>query len=178
MKNFKLLLLVAFVSIGLNVNAQQAAKKAKKQTTLNSNDYVSFGDKFELNKVITKEQMFKKYKSLKKGDSIAVKFVTKINSVCKKKGCWMKLDLGNGESAFVKFKDYGFFVPLNADGSLKEIFGAGTAAVVSPIVAFAYQGTEYQLPQIENSFALQLKEDLTKIQYKLAEDTFGWTVKI
>jgi len=64
------------------------------------------------------------------------------------------------------------------DGSLKEIFGAGTAAVVSPIVAFAYQGTEYQLPQIENSFATQLKEDLTKIQYKLAEDTFGWTVKI
>ena len=64
------------------------------------------------------------------------------------------------------------------DGSLKEIFGAGTAAVVSPIVAFAYQGTEYQLPQIENSFALQLKEDLTKIQYKLAEDTFGWTVKV
>jgi branched-chain amino acid aminotransferase len=64
------------------------------------------------------------------------------------------------------------------DGSLKEIFGAGTAAVVSPIVAFAYQGTEYQLPKIENSFALQLKEDLTKIQYKLAEDTFGWTVKV
>lgn len=64
------------------------------------------------------------------------------------------------------------------DGSLKEIFGAGTAAVVSPIVAFAYQGTEYQLPKIEKSFALQLKEDLTKIQYKLAEDTFGWTVKL
>jgi branched-chain amino acid aminotransferase len=64
------------------------------------------------------------------------------------------------------------------DGSLKEIFGAGTAAVVSPIVAFAYQGTEYELPKIENSFAIQLKEDLTKIQYKLAEDTFGWTVKI
>lgn len=64
------------------------------------------------------------------------------------------------------------------DGSLKEIFGAGTAAVVSPIVAFSYQGTEYQLPVVENSFAQQLKEDLTKIQYKLAEDTFGWTVKL
>jgi len=64
------------------------------------------------------------------------------------------------------------------DGSLKEIFGAGTAAVVSPIVAFSYQGVEYQLPKIEKSFALQLKEDLTKIQYKLLEDTFGWTVKV
>lgn len=69
-------------------------------------------------------------------------------------------------------------INASKDGSLKEIFGAGTAAVVSPIVAFAYQGTEYQLPNIENSFALKLKEDLTKIQYKLAEDTFGWTVKV
>lgn len=64
------------------------------------------------------------------------------------------------------------------NGSLKEIFGAGTAAVVSPIVAFSYQNTEYTLPKIENSFAIQLKDKLTKIQYKLAEDTFGWTVKV
>ncbi len=64
------------------------------------------------------------------------------------------------------------------NGSLKEIFGAGTAAVVSPIVAFSYKNIEYQLPKIENSFAVQLKEKLTKIQYKLAEDTFGWTVKV
>jgi branched-chain amino acid aminotransferase len=64
------------------------------------------------------------------------------------------------------------------DGSLKEIFGAGTAAVVSPISAFAYQDNEYTLPKIENSFALQLKDKLTKIQYKLADDTFAWTVKI
>ena len=64
------------------------------------------------------------------------------------------------------------------DGSLKEIFGAGTAAVVNPIAGFSYKDIYYELPKIENSFALQLKEDLTKIQYNLAEDTFGWTVKV
>ena len=64
------------------------------------------------------------------------------------------------------------------NGELKEVFGAGTAAVVSPIVAFSYKDTEYQLPKLDNSFASQLKDKLTKIQYKLAEDTFGWTVKI
>ena len=64
------------------------------------------------------------------------------------------------------------------DGSLKEIFGAGTAAVVNPIIGFSYQDVYYELPKIEKSFALQLKEDLTKIQYKLSEDTFGWTVKV
>ena len=64
------------------------------------------------------------------------------------------------------------------NGTLKEIFGAGTAAVISPISCFAYQNKEYQLPKLEDSFATQLKEKLTQIQYKLAEDTFGWTVKV
>ena len=64
------------------------------------------------------------------------------------------------------------------DGSLKEIFGAGTAAVINPIVGFSYQDTYYELPKTENSTALELKQKLINIQYKLAEDTFGWTVKI
>lgn len=64
------------------------------------------------------------------------------------------------------------------DGSLKEIFGAGTAAVVNPIAGFSYKDIYYELPKIEKSFAMQLKDDLTKIQYNLSEDTFGWTVKI
>lgn len=64
------------------------------------------------------------------------------------------------------------------DGSLKEIFGVGTAAVVSPIIGFSYQDVYYDVPKLEDSVALSLKEKLTKIQTKEAEDTFGWTVKI
>jgi branched-chain amino acid aminotransferase len=64
------------------------------------------------------------------------------------------------------------------NGSLKEIFGAGTAAVVNPIVGFSYQDTYYELPKIENSIALQLKDQLNSIQYRQAEDTFGWMVKV
>ena len=64
------------------------------------------------------------------------------------------------------------------NGTLKEIFGAGTAAVVNPIVGFSFQDIYYELPKLENPMALQLKEHLTDIQYKLAEDTFGWTIKV
>ena len=64
------------------------------------------------------------------------------------------------------------------NGSLKEIFGAGTAAVISPILGFSYKEEYFELPKLENSFALHIKEALTNIQNKLAEDTFGWTVKI
>ena len=61
--------------------------------------------------------MLKKYKNLKAGDTIAVAFESTINEVCKKKGCWMDVSLGKDQKSFVKFKDYGFFVPLNADKS-------------------------------------------------------------
>lgn len=64
------------------------------------------------------------------------------------------------------------------NGTLKEIFGAGTAAVVNPIVGFSYKDEYFELPKLENSIALKLKDKLTNIQYKLEEDTFGWTVKI
>ncbi len=64
------------------------------------------------------------------------------------------------------------------NGSLKEIFGAGTAAVITPIVGFSYQNTYYELPRKEESFATILKEKLTNIQYKIDPDTFNWTVKV
>ena len=64
------------------------------------------------------------------------------------------------------------------NGTLKEIFGAGTAAVVNPIIGFSYQDIYHELPKLENSFALDLKAKLTNIQHKLADDTFNWTVKV
>ena len=64
------------------------------------------------------------------------------------------------------------------NGSLEEVFGAGTAAVVNPIAGFSYDDVYYELPKQDHSVALELKDKLTNIQYKLAEDTFGWTVKV
>jgi len=64
------------------------------------------------------------------------------------------------------------------NGSLKEVFGSGTAAVVNPIIGFAYQDDYYELPKIEKSMALMLKEELVHIQYNMTEDPFDWKVKI
>ncbi|WDO12528.1 DUF4920 domain-containing protein [Flavobacterium sp. WW92] len=93
--------------------------------------YASFGDKIAADKALTKEQMLQKYKSMKKGDTIAVKFKSKINSVCKKKGCWMKMELPNQAESFVRFKDYGFFVPLNADSQEAVVSGRAFVDEVS-----------------------------------------------
>ena len=64
------------------------------------------------------------------------------------------------------------------NGTLKEIFGAGTAAVVSPISEFCYQEKTYVLPQEDPSFAMQMRARLTDIQYRRSEDPFNWMVKI
>jgi hypothetical protein len=90
---------------------------AQKKAAFNANDYASFGEKFKVTKVYNKAEMLKKYKQLKKGDTLTVQFASNIKAVCKKKGCWMKLQLAGDDESFVKFKDYGFFVPLNADNS-------------------------------------------------------------
>ena len=64
------------------------------------------------------------------------------------------------------------------NGTLKEMFGAGTAAVVSPIATFGYKGTDYDLPELDNDYASQLKKRITDIQYNRSDDPFGWRVKV
>lgn len=63
-------------------------------------------------------------------------------------------------------------------GALKELFGAGTAAVISPISGFGFQEVDYDLPEIENSYATILKKIITDIQYNRAEDPYGWRHQI
>ena len=64
------------------------------------------------------------------------------------------------------------------NGSLKEMFGAGTAAVISPISGFGFKNKDYELPDLENSYASKLKKRITDIQTNKAEDKFGWRVKV
>lgn len=61
-----------------------------------------------------------------------------------------------------------------ADGSLKEIFGAGTAAVISPVSAFEHADDIFEIPQLEASYASLFKKTLTSIQHNLSDDKHGW----
>ncbi|WP_396180589.1 DUF4920 domain-containing protein [Flavobacterium sp.] len=105
MKRSLLILTVFLFAISCNKKESKTASKSV---------YAFFGKKITEENTISKEILLEKYKSLKKGDTLAVKVSSKINEICQNKGCWMTLDLGSGKTAFVKFKDYGFFVPMNA----------------------------------------------------------------
>ena len=53
-----------------------------------------------------------------------------IVDVCQTKGCWMRVSDGDQE-LFVRFQDYGFFVPMNAAGHDVVMHGTSVAKVAS-----------------------------------------------
>jgi len=69
-------------------------------------------------------------------------------------------------------------IEASENGSLKELFGAGTAAVISPISGFGFKNKDYELPDLENSYGTLLKKRITDIQTNQTNDPFGWRVKV
>jgi len=94
--------------------------------------YASFGDKITAENALTKKLASEEFGALKVGDTITLKFSSTINEVCKDKGCWMKIDLGNEKESMVRFKNYGFFVPKDVDN--KEVIVNGKAYVAETSV--------------------------------------------
>lgn len=80
--------------------------------------YASFGDEISDADALSADAMLQKYQNMKEGDTLDTKMRGKIKEVCSVKGCWMTLDLDGEHQVMVKFKDYGFFMPLNAEGEV------------------------------------------------------------
>ena len=81
----------------------------------------------EEGKITTKELL----QTLSVQDSAFVKVEAVINSICQKKGCWMYVDLGDENEMLVRFKDYGFFVPMEASGDTAIIEGLAKVETLS-----------------------------------------------
>ncbi|HEY8936617.1 MAG TPA: branched-chain amino acid aminotransferase [Cyclobacteriaceae bacterium] len=60
-------------------------------------------------------------------------------------------------------------------GTISEAFGAGTAAVVSPIATINIHGTDYNLPAASaDSFQQRVKTKLNNIRLGIEPDVHGW----
>lgn len=67
----------------------------------------------------------------------------------------------------------------NQTGELKEVFGSGTAAVISPVGQLAYQGTTHTIGDgLTGELSQRLYDEIVDIQYGKREDTRGWTERI
>ena len=65
------------------------------------------------------------------------------------------------------------------NGSMKEAFGAGTAATIAPIKTIGYDSNNYDLPLISSdSYSSLLLELLNDIKYGISKDKFNWITRI
>ena len=65
------------------------------------------------------------------------------------------------------------------DGTLEEVFGTGTAAVISPVGELRYKDDEVVINDFKTGELTQkLYDTLTGIQWGRIEDTYGWTTGI
>lgn len=113
-----------FLSIALlsacNNTTNQAEVKTDDAEEVVQVDYQVYGDSISVDRAITPDDLIYE---MAQADTVFAKVEGKINSSCTVKGCWMKMDMGNGQEMHVSFKDYGFFVPKNLDGETAIIKG-------------------------------------------------------
>ena len=86
-------------------------------------DATSFGEAITADGAISLAALSQKMAT--SSDKLDTKVRGKIDAVCQAKGCWMNLVNDEGDVIFVKFKDYGFFMPLDCAG--KEVIMDGYA---------------------------------------------------
>ena len=124
MKNILIVTVLAMLMVSCKSNGQESNEEAVVKEEI---AYLSFGDKINDKNVLTTKEVSEKYKSMSVGDTINTKITAKVIEVCQAKGCWMTLNLDNGQEAMVKFKDYGFFMPKDISG--KDVILNGKAFV-------------------------------------------------
>lgn len=126
MKGFNILLVLLVLLAGCK---NQQKPSGEKENVLSGTTNVSIGKYIDHEGAIENEEMSAKFESLTDTDTLETKFSGIVVDVCKSKGCWMTLGLNNGEEVMVKFKDYGFFVPKDIEGS--EVVVNGIAFVTN-----------------------------------------------
>ncbi|WP_281542667.1 DUF4920 domain-containing protein [Maribacter aestuarii] len=129
MKGFNIFLVILAVVFSCNAQTNQSENKLK---TANE-PLISFGDKIDSNNILTTDEVLERYQGMAATDTLQTKFTARVKEVCKVKGCWMILELTNGEEAMVRFKDYGFFMPTDIND--KEVIVGGFAYVEEMSVA-------------------------------------------
>ena len=64
-------------------------------------------------------------------------------------------------------------------GSVSEVMGSGTAAVITPVSSVTHAGKEHRVGDGHpGPVSMKLHESLTNIQYGRAEDPYGWITRL
>ena len=97
---------------------------------------------------------------LESSETVDLKAKGTIVEVCQNKGCWMTLDMGEGQTLRVTFKDYGFFVPKDAAGKTAWIDGTAKKDVMS-VAQLKYAAEDGGKSEAEVNAITEPKEGIT-----------------
>ena len=120
----KKIIYISFISLGLiacqeNTSNENKSEEAAVQETVAVN-YEVFGEEISPEGVISYEDFKHEFESQ---DTVKVKLAGSIDKTCTVKGCWMKVNVAEGEEPMhITFKDYGFFVPKEGMENKATIF--------------------------------------------------------
>ena len=114
MKN---ILLIAITFLFLN-SCKQKIQTAQSPIQVGSTVYEVYGTALDAQSVLPMHDLATSFSTMKTTDTLFAKVQGTIKEVCSKKGCWMTLDMGDEKDLMVRFKDYGFFMPLDAKGDV------------------------------------------------------------
>ena len=84
----------------------------------------------------------------------------------------------NGIAVNIKKISVQEIISASNEKRLKEIFGTGTAAIVSQVSGFQYKDEYFKVKEQNDSYAELLKTKLLNIQTNQSKDPLGWRYKI
>ena len=121
---------VALFAIACNNSSsdQEKVEEPKKETveeTTKEEEAVypyKAGAEFDVTQAVNNNEFIANWKNFE-GDTMPAVLKANITEACQKKGCWMNVNLGEDNKMVVKFKDYEFFVPLDAAGHVTTVSG-------------------------------------------------------
>ena len=94
-------------------------------------------------------------------ESADVKLEGTILETCAMKGCWMTVDLGEGQEMRVTFKDYGFFVPKEGAEGKQTIVEGTIKKKVTDVETLQHYAEDAGKSQEEIDAISEPKEELT-----------------
>lgn len=151
--------LFLFLSFSIGLLACNTTPEGKAQLTPDGKvEALSFGQEINKNNAISYDEMVSKMAG---ADSLNTKVVGTVEGVCQAKGCWMNIVSDNPDqpSMFVKFKDYGFFMPKDIAG--KQVIMEGYAfKEVTPVEELRHYAEDEGKSPAEIAAIVEPKEEL------------------
>ncbi len=137
----QVLLLLTLISLAACKNEPKIEAETTKETAT-----AYYGDTILLNESKSVQETLD---ALKASDSLMTSVTGYVTSVCQMKGCWMVLSQNPNDSTglFVKFRDYGFFVPKDLSGSKVTVQGKAFKEVTSVDELRHYAEDEGKTPE-------------------------------